>query len=142
MISFDRLRRETDEISTKYNRGQKPVEKRGRPHGGSLCVPNVGHHRLVFEKIHEESNEERGRGGGGRSRCTTDSPSRSSVGRDKGCYIGIKYRSSLIDVEILSYFLFLMPKGDILIYKILMRNIYKRERTKIELKVEYITKIK
>lgn len=64
MISFDRLRRETDEISTKYNRGQKPVEKRGRPHGGSLCVPNVGHHRLVFEKIHEESNEERGRGGG------------------------------------------------------------------------------
>ena len=31
MISFDRLRRETDEISTKYNRGQKPVEKRGRP---------------------------------------------------------------------------------------------------------------
>jgi hypothetical protein len=26
---FDRLRRETDEISTKYNRSQKPVERWG-----------------------------------------------------------------------------------------------------------------
>lgn len=57
IISFDRLRRETDEISTKYNRSQKPVKKRGRPHGGRTRVPNVGHHRLVFEKMHKELRE-------------------------------------------------------------------------------------
>lgn len=49
IISFNRLRRETDEISTKYNRGQEPVEKRGNQTRWEPRATNVGH-RLVFEK--------------------------------------------------------------------------------------------
>lgn len=50
IISFNRLRRETDEISTKYNRGQEPVEKRGnQTRWEPRATANVGH-RLVFEK--------------------------------------------------------------------------------------------
>lgn len=96
MISFDRLRRETDEISTKYNRGQKPVGKRGRPRGGSLCVPNVGHRRLVFEKIHEEPSEKREKGD--RSRCTTDSPSR---GRDRA-WVETRVATSGLSIDLLN----------------------------------------
>lgn len=61
IISFDRLRRETDEISTKYNRGQKPVEKRGkqaeRPRGGSLLRPEYRTSLSSSKRYTERTNE-------------------------------------------------------------------------------------